>query len=112
VAADSVGNRVVSTRSRAVVRNIREGESLSAALDKSGVLQPMVIEMVKVGESTGALAEMLENVAEYYDEDISHDLQRLLTLLEPLLLIFMGGIVAGMLIAMYLPLFQLQSIAQ
>ena len=72
----------------------------------------MVIEMVKVGESTGALSEMLENVAEYYDEDISHDLQRFLVMLEPLLLIFMGGVIATMLIAMYLPLFQLQSVVE
>jgi len=110
VAAESVGNRLVAGRARAVVRNIREGESLSMALEKSGVLQPMVIEMVKVGESTGALAEMLENVAEYYDEDVTHDLQRLLVLVEPLLLVGMGGIIAVMLIAMYLPIFQLQSI--
>jgi type IV pilus assembly protein PilC len=111
VAADSVGNRVVGSRARAVVQNVREGESLSSALEKTGVLPPMVIEMVKVGESTGALSEMLENVAGYYDEDIAHDLQRFLTVLEPLLLIFMGGVVATMLISMYLPLFQLQTIA-
>lgn len=108
VAADSIGNRQISSRVRATVKTVSEGESLSQGLERTGSLQPMVIEMVKVGESTGALAEMLENVAAYYDEDISEELQRMLTVLEPVLLIVMGTIIAGMLVSMYLPIFSLQ----
>ena len=109
IAAGSVGNSLIARKSRGAVKEIREGEPLSVGLENTGVVQPMVIEMVKVGESTGALDEMLGNVADYFDEDISNDLERLLTLLEPLLLIVMGGIIAFMLGAMYLPIFQMQS---
>jgi len=112
VSADSVGNSHVAARVRGVVHNIREGESLSAALEKTGVMQPLVVEMVKVGESTGALADMLENVSEYFDEDVSEDLQRFLTILEPLLLVTMGVVIATMLLAMYMPIFDLQSVIQ
>ena len=72
------------------VKLIREGQSLSHALDDTGLIPAMVVEMVKVGEATGALTDMLANVADYYDEEIEADLDKIVALVEPVLLIVMG----------------------
>jgi type IV pilus assembly protein PilC len=89
---------------------VREGSSLWQALDDTHLFSDIAIEMTRVGESTGALSEMLINVADFYDEEIDSSLSTLMALLEPFMLIFMGMIVALMLLAIYLPL--LRSYAQ
>jgi type IV pilus assembly protein PilC len=106
VAAASVGNRAVSAAIGPATAHIREGKSLTFALESTGVVDPLALEMVKVGEQTGALAEMLGSVAEFYDEELDTRMAAVLSLVEPVLLVLMAVIVALMLLAFYLPLFE------
>ncbi len=86
---------------------VREGKSLSASLTKTGIVPPLAIDMMEVGESTGALPQMLSSVAEFYEEDVSTRMTALLSLIEPAIMIFMGIFVAFVLVALYLPIFSL-----
>ena len=106
VAAASVGNRAIAIAVGGTTRQIREGISLAVALDSTRMLENLAIEMVKVGEQTGALGDMLHSIAEFYDEELETRLATVLTLVEPILLVLMAVIVAGMLLAFYLPMFQ------
>jgi type IV pilus assembly protein PilC len=106
VAASSIGNRALGTAVAAAAPQVREGKSLTVALESSGVLEHLALEMIKVGEQTGALADMLNAVAEFYDEDLDTRLQTVLALIEPIMLVIMAVIVAVMLLAFYLPLFE------
>jgi len=110
IAGRAVGNLVFERALIEVERKVREGSSLWQALDDTHLFSDIAIEMSRVGESTGALSEMLINVADFYDEEIDTNLSTLMALLEPFMLIFMGMIVALMLLAIYLPL--LRSYAQ
>jgi type IV pilus assembly protein PilC len=92
------------------VQNVREGEPLWRSLDNTGVLSDLAVEMIKVGESTGALTEMLVNVSEFYDEEIESRLSRLVSAIEPVILVGMGIVIATLLYAFYLPLFRLSSV--
>jgi len=107
IASQSVTNALVSSRISGIVQNVREGEPLWRSLDNTKVVSDLAIEMIKVGESTGALTEMLANVSEFYDEEIESRLTRLVAAIEPLILVFMGGVIAVLLYAFYLPLFRL-----
>lgn len=107
IASQSVTNALVSTRISGIVQNVREGEPLWRSLDNTRVVSDLAVEMIKVGESTGALTEMLGNVSEFYDEEIESRLTRLVAAIEPLILVFMGGVIAVLLYAFYLPLFRL-----
>jgi type IV pilus assembly protein PilC len=93
-----------------VSARVREGESFAAALDARRVFPDVAVKMAEVGESTGALQEMLNTVADFYDEDISTTMERFVTLVEPTLLVVMGIVIAGLLLALYMPLFQLSSV--
>lgn len=106
VAAASVGNRALAAAVAEATPQIREGRSLTAALESTGMVENLVLEMVKVGEHTGALAEMLSSVADFYDEEMETRLATVLALVEPLMLVLMAMIVAAMLLAFYLPLFE------
>jgi type IV pilus assembly protein PilC len=110
IASQSVTNQLVSTRIQGIVQNVREGEPLWRSLDSTGVISDLAVEMIKVGESTGALTEMLANVSEFYDEEIEARLSRLVSALEPIILVIMGGVIAVLLYAFYLPLFRLSSV--
>ena len=110
VAGRSIGNRHMAGQLEVVAREVREGRSLTSAMDDRRVFPPVVIRMVEVGESTGALREMLDSVADFYDEEIETTLGRFMTLIEPVLLIVMGIVIAGMLFALYMPLLQLGSV--
>jgi len=112
VAANSVGNRAMAAAVAAATPQIREGKSLTAALESSGMLDNLALEMVKVGEQTGALGDMLGSVAEFYDEEVDTRLATVLALVEPIMLVMMAFLVAGMLLAFYLPLFQAISAVQ
>jgi len=112
IASQSVTNKLVSTKIFEIVQNVREGESLWHSLDQTGVMSDLAVEMIKVGESTGALTEMLGNVSEFYDEEIEARLARLVAAIEPIILVFMGLVIATLLYAFYLPLFQLSSVGQ
>jgi type IV pilus assembly protein PilC len=107
VAAESVGNRLISDKLKHVSQGVKEGEPLWSTLKTTGLMTPMSVEMVKVGEETGALEEMLKNISDFYDEEIDTNLTNVLAVVEPLLLIFMGLLIASILLAMYYPLFTL-----
>jgi type IV pilus assembly protein PilC len=109
VAASSVGNRRVAAAVADSASHIREGRSLTVALESTQIVDHMAIEMVKVGEQTGALGDMLNTLAEFYDQEMETRLATVMGLVEPVLLVIMAVIVAGMLIAFYLPLFQIFS---
>ena len=91
-------------------QTVREGEPLWRSLDATGVLSDLAVEMIKVGESTGALTEMLANVSEFYDEEIESRLSRMVSAIEPVILVFMGVVIGVLLYAFYLPLFKLSSV--
>jgi type IV pilus assembly protein PilC len=110
IASKSVGNQFIARELDIVGARVREGVSFSSALDARGVFPEVAVKMAEVGESTGALQDMLNTVADFYDEEISTNMERFVTLVEPVLLIVMGMVIAGLLLALYLPLFQLSSV--
>ncbi len=112
VAAASVGNRAISASASAAVPQIQEGKSLSLALESTGQVDLLTVEMIRVGESTGALGEMLNQVADFYDEDLEVKVQTILALVEPVLLIFMAVVIGAMVLALYLPMFEAFSAIQ
>ncbi len=112
IASQSITNQLVATKIYGIVKNVREGEPLWRSLDETGVISDLAVEMIKVGESTGSLTEMLNNVSEFYDEEIEARLARVVTAIEPIILVVMGGVIAVLLYAFYLPLFQLSSVGQ
>jgi len=112
VAAASVGNRAMAAAVGAATPQIREGRSLTSALESTQILDNLALEMVKVGEQTGALGDMLNAVADFYDEEIETSMATMMALVEPVMLVCMAVIVAGMLLAFYLPLFEAISAIQ
>jgi type IV pilus assembly protein PilC len=109
VSARSIQNRHMARELQDAAQQVREGRALSASLGDSGVFPDVAIKMVEVGESTGALQEMLNSLADFYDEEIETNLARFVTLVEPVLLVIMGMIIASLLLALYMPLFNLSS---
>jgi type IV pilus assembly protein PilC len=89
--------------------SIREGETIAEPLGRSGIFPPMVIQMISVGESTGALDSMLTKIGDFYDEEVDVAVSNLTALLEPFLMVFLGVVIGGVVIAMYLPIFQMAS---
>jgi type IV pilus assembly protein PilC len=110
IASQSITNQLVASKVAGIVKNVREGESLWKSLESTGVISDLAVEMIKVGESTGALTEMLANVSEFYDEEIEARLSRLVAAIEPVILVVMGGVIAVLLYAFYLPLFRLSQV--
>jgi type IV pilus assembly protein PilC len=107
IATSSVGNAYVRSKVEPTIQMVREGKPFFAALETSGIFTDMSIDMVKVGETTGSLDDMLGSVAEFLDEQIETRMQRLLSLVEPMMLVFMGAIIAILLISIYLPMFSM-----
>ncbi len=112
VAAKSIGNRAMAEDLAVVARQVREGKSLGGSLGEKHLFPHVAVEMVDVGEQTGALAEMLNSVADFYDEENETSLTRFSNLIQPLLLIVMGIVIAGLLLSLYMPLFKLSSLTQ
>lgn len=110
IAARSVGNQYMARELEVVGARVREGVAFSSALEARRVFPEVAVKMAEVGESTGALQEMLNTVADFYDEEISTNMERFVTLVEPVLLVIMGIVIAGLLLALYMPLFQLSSV--
>jgi type IV pilus assembly protein PilC len=108
-ASEAIGNRFVSKRIAGTVSRVREGGELWRALEDTGMMTNLTIEMVKVGESSGALEEMLNSASEFYDEEIDAQLARVISFVEPAVLVFMGIVIATILMAVYLPLFTILS---
>ena len=109
IATGAVANHHVSGAVAAVVPRVREGAELWRSLEETGEFTSLAIEMIKVGEATGALEEMLANTSDFYDEAIEAQLQRIVTLIEPIILVVMGGVIATLLLSIYLPMFTILS---
>jgi type IV pilus assembly protein PilC len=110
VAARSTSNLSMGDHLMAVVKQVREGGSFAQALAERDVFPHVAVEMVEVGESTGAMAEMLNSVADFYDEENETSLERFSNLIQPVMLIVMGAVIAGLLLSLYMPLFRLSSL--
>ena len=106
LAARAVGNYVFEKELLGVTVRVREGQPLWDSLERTGYISEMAVEMVKVGESTGSLVEMLDNASEFSEEEIDYRLSKMVTMIEPLMLVFMAVVVTGMILAIYMPLFQ------
>jgi len=106
-AADSLGTALLRRSLDKAGKMVREGQSLSGALSTSGIFPALAIDMIEVGESTGALPAMLNSVAEFYEDDVNTKMTASLSLIEPVIMIFMGMFVAFVLVALYLPIFSL-----
>jgi type IV pilus assembly protein PilC len=110
ITARTAGNKVVEEAVQRTRASISEGRTLAEPLKASGVFPPMVVQMIAVGEQTGALDSMLSKIADFYDEEVDVAVSNLTSLLEPLLMIFLGLVIGGVVIAMYLPIFKLVSV--
>jgi len=107
IVADTTGNVVLERATRAVQESVRTGESLSGPLTEHPVFPPMVVQMMAVGEDTGALDTMLAKIAEFYDQEVEATTESLTALIEPLMIAFLGGIVGSMIVALYMPIFKI-----
>jgi len=112
ITAKTAGNRVIQDAIMASRSSIAGGDTISAPLAKSNVFPPMVISMISVGEQTGGLDEMLAKIADFYDEEVDAAVSGLLALLEPVMIVFLGVVVGGMVVAMYLPIFDMVNAVQ
>jgi len=110
IAARSTSNRYMSDGLDEVRRRVQEGQSFAGALRARMVFPDVAVKMVEVGESTGALQDMLSSLAEFYDEEVETEVERVTKLIEPAMLVFMGIIIAAVVLALYLPLFELTSV--
>ena len=105
--ARSVTNREVSLKLRHALERVREGISLAGALEETGIMPPMTIRMIEVGEATGALEIMLNNISTFFEEETNTSVARITTLIEPLIMVTMGLVVGSVVVVMYLPIFEL-----
>jgi type IV pilus assembly protein PilC len=109
ITARTAGNRVIHDAVMESRSSIAGGETISDPLKRSGVFPPMVVQMINVGEQTGGLDEMLTKIADFYDDEVDQAVEALLSAMEPIMIVFLGGIVGGMIVAMYLPIFDMIS---
>jgi type IV pilus assembly protein PilC len=107
ITARTAGNKVVEKAIYATRESISQGETIAEPLRQCGVFPPMVTQMIGVGEQTGALDEMLDKIANFYDSEVDTAVEQLTSIIEPVMIVLMGVLVGGMLIAMYLPMFKL-----
>ncbi len=110
ITARTAGNKVVEEAVQRTRASIAEGRTIADPLKASGVFPPMVVQMIAVGEQTGALDSMLAKIADFYDEEVDVAVSNLTSLLEPMLMIFLGVVIGGVVIAMYLPIFKLVTV--
>jgi type IV pilus assembly protein PilC len=112
ITAKTAGNRVVENAVMAARERVMAGQTLGERLKDSGVFPPMVVQMVIVGEQTGALDNMLAKVADYYEDEVDVAVSGLTSLLEPLLIVFLGVVIGGIVIAIYLPIFKVVTLVK
>ena len=112
ITARTAGNRVIHDAVMGSRASIAGGETIAGPLEKSGVFPPMVTSMIAVGEATGGLDEMLSKIADFYDDEVDAAVGTLLSMMEPVMIVFLGGVVGGMIVAMYLPIFDMINAVQ
>jgi type IV pilus assembly protein PilC len=110
VTARSLSNRYMAKELDAVTQRVREGQGLAASLAARAAVPDVALKMIEVGESTGALQEMLTSLADFYDEEVETSVSRFVTLIEPSLLVIMGVVIAALVLSLYMPLFNLSSV--
>jgi len=110
ITARTAGNRVLQQAIDRPAKSISQGDTIAEPLKQSGVFPPMVVQMIGVGEQTGALDEMLSKVADFYDDEVDAAVEALTAAIEPIMIVVMGTMVGGMLVAMYLPMFKMASV--
>lgn len=104
------GNKVIERAVFRVADSIAEGRPIAEPLEESGVFPNMVVQMINVGESVGALDTMLEKIADFYDEEVDQAVENLTAMIEPFMMVFLGGMIGGLVVAMYLPIFKMASV--
>ncbi len=107
ITADSTGNEVLARAAQDVKESVRSGESVAAPLERHAVFPPMVVQMIAVGEDTGALDAMLDKISDFYDQEVESTTEALTSIIEPLMIAVLGGIVGAMVIALYMPMFKI-----
>ncbi|MDI6742439.1 MAG: type II secretion system F family protein [Smithella sp.] len=110
IVSKTSGNVVIEDALMKTRQSISEGQSIAEPLEKSGIFPAMVVQMIAVGEATGALDSMLSKIASFYDDEVDVAVDAMTALLEPVMMVFLGGVVGGMIVAMYLPIFKLASV--
>lgn len=110
IVSKTSGNVVVEAALMKTRQSISEGQSIAEPLTAAGIFPPMVVQMIAVGEATGALDSMLNKIADFYDDEVDAAVEAMTALLEPAMMVFLGGVVGGMIIAMYLPIFKMASV--
>jgi type IV pilus assembly protein PilC len=112
ITAKTAGNRVIHDAVMSSRASIAGGETIAGPLKESGVFPPMVVQMINVGEQTGGLDEMLTKIADFYDEEVDASVEALLSAMEPIMIVVLGVVVGGMIVAMYLPIFDMMSVVE
>jgi type IV pilus assembly protein PilC len=107
IVADTTGNEVLARASHDVKENVRRGESMAAPLERHDVFPPMVVQMIAVGEDTGALDAMLDKISDFYDQEVESTTESLTALIEPVMIAVLGGIIGSMIVALYMPMFKI-----
>jgi type IV pilus assembly protein PilC len=107
IVAKTSGNVILEEVIYDVRSSIAEGQTISEPLGETDIFPRMVVQMISVGEATGALDTMLEKIADFYDEEVDAAVEALTSMLEPLLMLFLGGSIGGLVVAMYLPIFSM-----
>ena len=110
ITSRTAGNKVMQRAIKNTSDSISQGDTIASPLKESGVFPPMVVQMISIGEQTGALDEMLSKIADFYDDEVDAAVEALTAAIEPLMIVLMGTMVGGMLVAMYLPMFKMSSI--
>ena len=110
IVCKTAGNKIIENALLETRRSISEGRTIAEPLSESDIFPPMVVQMIAVGEATGALDAMLAKIADFYDDEVDAAVEAMTALLEPFMMVFLGGVVGGMIIAMYLPIFQMASV--
>jgi len=110
ITGKAAGNSVVKDAVAKTKASISSGQTIAGPLRESEVFPPMVVQMISVGEETGALDEMLSKIADFYDEEVDAAVDAMTSVIEPIMIVMMGGVVGGMVVAMYLPIFKLVSV--
>jgi len=107
ITARTAGNKVVEGAVLSIITSIKEGQTIAEPLSRQPIFPPMVVQMIEVGENAGALDAMLNKIADFYDQEVDTAVAALTKLMEPMLMVFLGTIIGGMVVAMYLPIFKL-----
>ena len=110
VVGKTSGNKVIEQAVFRVAESITEGRSIAEPLEETGVFPSMVVQMINVGEATGALDTMLDKIADFYDEEVDQAVENMTAMIEPFMMVFLGGLIGGLVIAMYLPIFKMASV--